>query len=60
MSEKYKFRDKDGIYFITATFAGWIDLFTKKEYCEIGIESLIISAQTLLTCHANIFFKTEN
>ena len=30
MSEKYKFRDKDGIYFITPTIAGWIDYTTQS------------------------------
>jgi len=27
MSEKYKFHDQDGIYFVTLTIVHWIDLF---------------------------------
>ena len=41
MSEKYKFNDADGIYFITPTIVQWIDLFNKNEYCEIILDSLI-------------------
>jgi REP element-mobilizing transposase RayT len=40
MSEKYKFHDPDGLYFITNTVVDWIDVFTKDEYCEIIINSL--------------------
>jgi len=40
MSEKFKFNDTSGIYFITPTISSWIDLFTKSEYCEIILDSL--------------------
>ncbi len=40
MSEKYKFHNEEGIYFITPTIVGWIDLFTRKEYCELVLNSL--------------------
>ncbi|MBK9477476.1 MAG: hypothetical protein IPP56_03480 [Bacteroidetes bacterium] len=40
MSEKYKFRDPEGIYFVTPTIVGWLDVFTKKEYCEFILTSL--------------------
>jgi len=33
MSEKYK-TYPGGLYFLTMTIAGWIDLFTRKEYAE--------------------------
>ena len=35
MSEKYKFKDANGVYFVTPTIVSWIDLFTKKEYNNI-------------------------
>ena len=40
MSEKYKFNDEEAVYFITTTIVGWIDLFTRKEYCELVLDSL--------------------
>jgi len=40
MSEKYKFNNPDGIYFITSTLTGWVDLFTRVDYCQIILDSL--------------------
>lgn len=40
MSEKYKFRDPEGIYFVSPTVTDWIDLFTRKELRHILIDSL--------------------
>lgn len=40
MSEKYKIRDQDRIYFITFAVIYWIDVFTKSKYRKIVIESL--------------------
>ena len=40
MSEKYKFYNPDGIYFITPTITGWIDLFAKLRYRDIIIDGL--------------------
>jgi putative transposase len=40
MSEKYKFDDPKGVYFITSTVVHWIDLFTRKEYKFILIDAL--------------------
>jgi REP element-mobilizing transposase RayT len=39
MSEKYKFY-KGGLFFITLTIVGWIDIFTRKEYCDEIITNL--------------------
>lgn len=39
MSEKYKFY-KDGLFFVTLTIVGWIDLFTRKQYCDEIIRNL--------------------
>lgn len=40
MSEKYKFNNPDGIYFETSTITGWVDLFTRFDYCQIILDSL--------------------
>ena len=35
MSSKYRFVNKDGIYFVTATIVDWVDVFTRDEYRDI-------------------------
>jgi putative transposase len=39
VSEKYK-TDANGLYFVTLTVVGWMDVFTRREYQEILIESI--------------------
>lgn len=38
MSEKYKFRDPEGLYFVICTIVHWIDLFTRKEFKHIIVD----------------------
>ena len=40
MSRKYKFHDKDKLYFISFATVHWIDVFVREEYNLILIESL--------------------
>jgi len=40
MSEKYKIRNHDDLYFITFATAGWIDVFTRQCYMDILLESI--------------------
>ena len=40
MSEKYKIRDQDKIYFITFSVVQWVDIFTKTEYKDVLVSSL--------------------
>ena len=40
MSNKYKIRNQEGIYFITVTVIEWIDVFIRRHYCDVIIESL--------------------
>jgi putative transposase len=40
MSEKYKIRDQDKLYFVSFAVVEWVDVFTRKEYRDIVIESL--------------------
>jgi hypothetical protein len=37
----YKIRNQEGIYFITFAVVEWIDVFSRKEYRDIVIDSLI-------------------
>ena len=36
----YKIRDKSAIHFITFAVVEWVDVFTRKQYAEIVVESL--------------------
>lgn len=40
MSEKYKIRDQEALYFITFAVIQWVDVFTRSEYKEIIVGSL--------------------
>jgi putative transposase len=39
MSRKYKFSDREGLYFVTATTVNWIDVFTRNCYKDILLDS---------------------
>lgn len=40
MSRKYKFKEKDGAYFISFAIVNWIDVFTREEYFSEVVASL--------------------
>ena len=40
MSGKYKIRDQGALYFVTFTVINWLDIFTRKEYRDIFLESI--------------------
>jgi len=40
MSDKYKIYDPNAAYFVTLTIVGWIDVFSKREYKTLIIDSL--------------------
>lgn len=63
MSEQFKFRNPEGLYFTTTTIVNWIDLFTKKDYSEIILDSLrhcqrkkglVIHAWSLMPSHLHL------
>ncbi|MBO9592366.1 MAG: transposase [Niabella sp.] len=39
MSSRYKYTDKDGCYFVTATVVDWVDVFTRDLYRDILLNS---------------------
>ena len=68
MSEKYKFVDPEGIYFVTPTITAWIDIFTKPEYSEILVESLrycqkekglIVHAWCIMSSHLHLIVSSR-
>ncbi len=69
MSEKYKFRNPEGIYFVTSTIVEWIDLFTRKEIKYIIVDSLkycqeekqlVIHAWCLMPSHLHMIVSSKN
>ena len=67
MSEKYKFDDPAGMYFVTPTIVGWVDLFTRPELKHIVIDSLkycqahkglLIHAWCLMPSHLHMIVGT--
>jgi REP element-mobilizing transposase RayT len=40
MSRTYKFANPEGLYYITFATVGWVDVFTRRQYKDILIESL--------------------
>jgi putative transposase len=39
MSSKYKFDDREGVYFVTSSVVDWIDVFTRDIYRDILLDS---------------------
>ena len=40
MSRNYKIKDQDKVYFISFATVNWIDVFIRREYKDIIVESL--------------------
>ncbi|SFH08170.1 hypothetical protein [Pontibacter chinhatensis] len=40
MSRKYKFHNKEGLYFVSFAVVYWIDVFTREEYIALLTNSL--------------------
>jgi REP element-mobilizing transposase RayT len=45
MSTAYKISEQDAAYFLTFQIVGWVDIFTRKIYKDIVIESLLYCQQ---------------
>ncbi len=68
MSEKYKFHDPSARYFVTLTVVYWIDLFTRKEFKYIILDSLrycqqqkglAIHGWVLMGSHLHMIISTQ-
>ena len=69
MSRKYKFHNKEGIYFVSFATVYWIDVFVREQYFQIIIDSLKYSIEHLgmeLYCwcimpsHVHLIFSAKN
>ena len=68
MSEKYKFNDPEGIYYVSPTIVYWIDLFTRKEfkyqvinslkYCQKQ-KGLVVHAYCIMPSHLHLIISTK-
>ena len=68
MSSKYKFKNPDGLYFITYTVVNWADVFTRNIYRDLMIESFVycqkekglaIHAYVIMTNHIHMIISQK-
>jgi REP element-mobilizing transposase RayT len=68
MAYAYKISDKGAVYFITCTVVNWVDVFTRKQYVEIVIDSLnfcvdnkglIIYGYVLMSNHLHLLVQAK-
>jgi len=69
MSTGYKISEKEGAYYLTFQIVGWVDLFTRKVYRDIVIDSfkycqqnkgLEIFAYVIMSNHIHIMVRNQN
>ena len=68
MSNKYKFYEKEDLYFVTFSVVNWIDVFTRNIYKEVLLDSweycrkekgLIIYAWCIMTNHIHMIISSQ-
>ncbi len=68
MAYAYRIYDQHGCYFITCTVDQWVDVFTKREYVDILLDSLrycqknkglLIYGWVIMTNHLHLIVGTE-
>jgi putative transposase len=69
MSRKYKFKNPEGIYFISFATVYWIDVFIRNEYKETLLESwrycqeekgLVIYAWIIMSSHVHMIISSKS
>ncbi len=59
----HKIINQEGLHFVTFTIVGWIDVFTRKKYCEMVLDSfrycvkhkgLVINAYVIMSNHIHL------
>jgi len=65
-SEGYKIRDQAALHFLTFTIEGWIDIFTRKQYRDLILDSfnycrrnkqLRIGAYVIMSNHIHVIWQ---
>ena len=68
MSRKYRFHNKEGLYFVIFATVHWIDVFVRHEYCDILVESLTycranlgleIYCWCIMPSHVHLIFRAK-
>lgn len=68
MSRKYKFHNKEGLYFISFAVVYWLDVFVRDEYSQILVDSLAycrknkgleIYAWCIMPSHVHLVFRAK-
>jgi REP element-mobilizing transposase RayT len=69
MSRKYKFHNKEGLYFVSFATVYWMDVFVREEYVNVLTDSLSycrdnkgmeIYAWCILSSHVHLVFRAKN
>ena len=69
MSRKYKFRDQTANYFVSFDTIKWIDVFTRRPYKDLLVDSLnycvkekglIIHGWVIMSNHAHLIIGTDD
>lgn len=67
MSRNYKFHNPEGLYFVSLGVVEWLDVFTRNEYNDILLQSLLfcqkekgmeIIAWCIMTNHVHLIFRS--
>lgn len=65
----YKIRDQYGLYFMTFTVVGWIDLFSRQVYRDMFLKNmqycrqhknLFVGAYVIMTNHVHVIWRSES
>ena len=68
MSRKYKFNNKEGIYFVSFATVYWIDVFIRESYFELMIQALsffrkergmLIYGYCIMPSHVHLLFQAK-
>ena len=69
MSRKYKFNNKEGLYFVSFAVVYWIDVFVREDYFMTIVESLDycrknkgleIYAWCIMSSHVHLIIRSKN
>jgi putative transposase len=69
MGRKYKFHQHDQLHFVSFATVNWIDVFTRRIYCDIIVDSLKyciehkgleLYAWCIMSNHVHLIISTEN
>ena len=69
MPRAYRFHDPNGIYFVTLTLTGWVDLFIRPRYNDLIVDNLKyyqieqglrLQAWVIMTSHLHMIVRSTD